>query len=348
MRLAERREGGREEKTKSNCSKFMDRVTAMKTPRQQIQVNLGKFTSLYGVPLEFMFIVESTEDPAYRAVSMLLSELKIGDEEDESRLFPTWAEKNGSLARLWVKLSGKSIKLDDVTFHQCVNLTRFNSEKTVSFVPPDGEFELMKSAHFMMISGSQQHGASGSAKFVIKVKTNCLVWPLYHCFLACIQANLLTRDNGEQATGGGGFNLGFLLTRQMKWTVLWPEQIFCLRWDPNTTYIQSNPFSGGYLFGLPVGFVADSIGATLGAGAAFLLGRTVSNDHIQVIDMIKLFGNKVFKHFSNGGGGGGGDGDVERWWEMDGVEDEFKKEGRWREWKVNLKEIEGVEDKFER
>ncbi|KAI4373970.1 hypothetical protein MLD38_012025 [Melastoma candidum] len=33
---------------------------------------------------------------------------------------------------------------------------------------------------------------------------------------------------------------------------------------------------GGYLFGLPVGFVADSIGATLGAGAAFLLGRTIA------------------------------------------------------------------------
>jgi hypothetical protein len=43
--------------------------------------------------------------------------------------------------------SGKTIELDDVTFHQCVNLTRFNTEKTVSFVPPDGEFELMKYAH---------------------------------------------------------------------------------------------------------------------------------------------------------------------------------------------------------
>ncbi|KAB1216780.1 hypothetical protein CJ030_MR4G020646 [Morella rubra] len=32
---------------------------------------------------------------------------------------------------------------------------------------------------------------------------------------------------------------------------------------------------GGYLFGLPVGTVADSIGATVGAGAAFLLGRTL-------------------------------------------------------------------------
>lgn len=33
---------------------------------------------------------------------------------------------------------------------------------------------------------------------------------------------------------------------------------------------------GGYLYGLLLGFVADSIGATLGATAAFLLGRTVS------------------------------------------------------------------------
>ncbi|KAI4342773.1 hypothetical protein MLD38_027357 [Melastoma candidum] len=33
---------------------------------------------------------------------------------------------------------------------------------------------------------------------------------------------------------------------------------------------------GGYLFGLPVGFVADSIGATIGAGGAFLLGRTIA------------------------------------------------------------------------
>eukprot|EP00884_Botryococcus_braunii_P011632 jgi/Botrbrau1/2046/Bobra.0047s0023.1 len=39
---------------------------------------------------------------------------------------------------------GLNDKLEDVTFHQCVNLGRFNTEKVVSFVPPDGEFELMK------------------------------------------------------------------------------------------------------------------------------------------------------------------------------------------------------------
>ncbi|KAL5852616.1 hypothetical protein ACOSQ3_007734 [Xanthoceras sorbifolium] len=37
---------------------------------------------------------------------------------------------------------------------------------------------------------------------------------------------------------------------------------------------------GGYLFGLPVGFVADSIGATIGAGAAFLLGRTIGKSFV--------------------------------------------------------------------
>ena len=41
-------------------------------------------------------------------------------------------------------LSQNRIVLQDVTFHQCVNLGRFDSEKVVSFVPPDGEFELMK------------------------------------------------------------------------------------------------------------------------------------------------------------------------------------------------------------
>uniref|UniRef100_A0A1I8IXS2 FYVE-type domain-containing protein n=1 Tax=Macrostomum lignano TaxID=282301 RepID=A0A1I8IXS2_9PLAT len=37
----------------------------------------------------------------------------------------------------------KSVELEDVKFHQCVRLSRFESDRTISFVPPDGEFELM-------------------------------------------------------------------------------------------------------------------------------------------------------------------------------------------------------------
>jgi AP-2 complex subunit mu-1 len=37
-----------------------------------------------------------------------------------------------------------AIQLDDVSFHQCVKLAKFDSDRVVSFVPPDGEFDLMK------------------------------------------------------------------------------------------------------------------------------------------------------------------------------------------------------------
>merc|ERR1711892_569902 len=37
----------------------------------------------------------------------------------------------------------KSVELDDVKFHQCVRLSRFDNDRTISFIPPDGEFELM-------------------------------------------------------------------------------------------------------------------------------------------------------------------------------------------------------------
>lgn len=37
----------------------------------------------------------------------------------------------------------KSVELEDVKFHQCVRLSRFDSDRTISFVPPDGDFELM-------------------------------------------------------------------------------------------------------------------------------------------------------------------------------------------------------------
>lgn len=36
------------------------------------------------------------------------------------------------------------IAIDDLTFHQCVRLGKFDSTRSISFVPPDGEFELMK------------------------------------------------------------------------------------------------------------------------------------------------------------------------------------------------------------
>lgn len=38
---------------------------------------------------------------------------------------------------------GKSVELEDIKFHQCVRLARFENDRTISFIPPDGPFELM-------------------------------------------------------------------------------------------------------------------------------------------------------------------------------------------------------------
>lgn len=44
------------------------------------------------------------------------------------------------------KSIGDAVELDDCRFHQCVRLNDFDATRTISFIPPDGEFELMRYA----------------------------------------------------------------------------------------------------------------------------------------------------------------------------------------------------------
>lgn len=39
--------------------------------------------------------------------------------------------------------SVSAVELEHVKFHQCVKLARFEQDRTISFIPPDGEFELL-------------------------------------------------------------------------------------------------------------------------------------------------------------------------------------------------------------
>jgi len=63
--------------------------------------------------------------------------------------------KIGINDKIVVDLKGKSgdessksskgvIAIDDCQFHQCVKLSKFESERAISFIPPDGEYELMR------------------------------------------------------------------------------------------------------------------------------------------------------------------------------------------------------------
>jgi AP-2 complex subunit mu-1 len=47
------------------------------------------------------------------------------------------------------RAADNAVRLDDCQFHQCVELGAFSSDRTISFIPPDGEFELMKCVPFL-------------------------------------------------------------------------------------------------------------------------------------------------------------------------------------------------------
>ena len=43
-----------------------------------------------------------------------------------------------------VTTSDKGIVIDDMKFHQCVKLPKFDKERSITFIPPDGTFDLME------------------------------------------------------------------------------------------------------------------------------------------------------------------------------------------------------------
>jgi AP-2 complex subunit mu-1 len=51
---------------------------------------------------------------------------------------------NADGKRKATRAAAGSVTLEDCQFHQCVQLSKFDSDRTISFVPPDGEFELMR------------------------------------------------------------------------------------------------------------------------------------------------------------------------------------------------------------
>lgn len=51
--------------------------------------------------------------------------------------------------------SGKPVVvIDDCQFHQCVKLSKFETEHSISFIPPDGEFELMRLGLYQLVCNS--------------------------------------------------------------------------------------------------------------------------------------------------------------------------------------------------
>jgi len=76
------------------------------------------------------------------------------------------------------KRNTKGIVIDDITFHRCVRLGKFDQDRTISFTPPDGEFELMKyritsniSLPFKLIAIVNERGRN-RVEYDIEIKPN--------------------------------------------------------------------------------------------------------------------------------------------------------------------------------
>lgn len=64
------------------------------------------------------------------------------------------------------------MELEDVKFHQCVRLSRFDNDRTISFIPPDGDFELMSYRLSTQVRQGQTPGWWGGLRADIRVCQN--------------------------------------------------------------------------------------------------------------------------------------------------------------------------------
>ncbi|CAO2819033.1 unnamed protein product [Amaranthus hypochondriacus] len=72
---------------------------------------------------------------------------------------------------------GKAIDLEDIKFHQCVRLARFENDRTISFIPPDGTFDLMtyrlstQVKPFIWIEAQVERYSSSRVEIMIKARS---------------------------------------------------------------------------------------------------------------------------------------------------------------------------------
>uniref|UniRef100_A0A8C5M3M5 AP-1 complex subunit mu-2 n=1 Tax=Leptobrachium leishanense TaxID=445787 RepID=A0A8C5M3M5_9ANUR len=94
----------------------------------------------------FIDVIESVNLLVNANGSVLLSEI-VGSVKLKVFLSGMPELRLGLNDRVLFELTGrnknKTVELEDVKFHQCVRLSRFENDRTISFIPPDGDFELM-------------------------------------------------------------------------------------------------------------------------------------------------------------------------------------------------------------
>jgi AP-1 complex subunit mu len=72
----------------------------------------------------------------------------------------------------------KGVDMEDIRFHHCVPLNRFENDRTITFIPPDGAFDLMtyrlstKVKPLIWAQCQIQKHSGSRVEYLIKVKSN--------------------------------------------------------------------------------------------------------------------------------------------------------------------------------
>mgnify|MGYP001291615515 CR=1 FL=1 len=67
--------------------------------------------------------------------------------------------------------------MEDIKFHQCVRLNKFDTERLITFIPPDGEFELMSyrvDTHvkpLIKVTATVENFTKSKIEYVVKAST---------------------------------------------------------------------------------------------------------------------------------------------------------------------------------
>ena len=129
-------------KTESNKIK----ISKINTDVMNNQVSRPQGLS-YKINQAFLDVVEKVNSLISHKGEMLRSEI-VGQINMKALLSGMPTLKLGLNDKIFYEVSGRStssktIEMDDLKFHNCVNMNKFENERIIEFTPPDGSFELM-------------------------------------------------------------------------------------------------------------------------------------------------------------------------------------------------------------
>ena len=129
-------------KTESN------KLKVLKTPTEVMNNQVSRVPGIkYQINQAFLDVIEKVNSLISHKGEMLRSEV-IGQINMKTLLSGMPVLKLGLNDKIFYQVSGrttssKTIEMDDLKFHNCVNMNKFESERIIEFTPPDGNFILM-------------------------------------------------------------------------------------------------------------------------------------------------------------------------------------------------------------